>query len=216
MIRALILDFDGLILDTETPLLGAWNQVHQDAGLEFDLLAGQKIIGHSGVAYNPWQAFGPNADIAALETQFQSHKDKIIRFQPILPGVERLLEHARSLGVPTAVASNSFHDHVDSHLQRLGLKRYFKTTICRDDVSHPKPAPDVYHAACAALGVDPHHAVAFEDSPPGHEAAHAAGLRVVVIPNPSTVHYDFPHATIRLVSLAELSLPDLFAKLDSA
>lgn len=216
MIHALILDFDGLILDTETPLLHAWNHVHEVAGLKFDLRAGQKIIGHSGVAYNPWTAFGPDADLPSLEDQFQLHKDKIILSQPILPGVEPLLNHAKSLGIPIAVASNSFHNHVDSHLQRLGLDHYFKTTVCRDDVAHPKPAPDVYLTACASLGVDPAHTLAFEDSPPGHEAAHAAGLRVVVVPNPSTVHYDFPRATLRLASLTEFSPADLFANLTAA
>ncbi len=212
MIRALILDFDGLILDTETPLLQAWSQVHEDAGLKFDVQAGQHIIGHSGVAYDPWAAFGPHADLVDLERRFQQHKERICAHQPILPGVQTLLDYAQAQKLPVAVASNSAHDHVDGYLARLGLTPFIQTTVCRDDVTAPKPAPDVYLAACASLGVDPAAALAFEDSPPGHLAAHAAGIRVVVVPNPSTQHYTFPHATLRLTSLADLAPHALLGK----
>ena len=214
MIRALLLDFDGLILDTETPLLRAWSRVHADAGLVFDEKAGQQIIGHSGVFYDPWSAFGPDADRPALEAAFQRYKEAIIVKQPILSGVVSLLDHARDLELTLAVVSNSHHDHVDGHLARLGLNSYFQATFCRDDVAHPKPAPDVYQAACQNLAIEPSECIAFEDSVPGHLAAHAAGLRVVVVPNPSTRHYDFPHSSIRLDSLADYSPSQLLQRLD--
>jgi putative hydrolase of the HAD superfamily len=212
MIRALIFDFDGLILDTETPLVRAWSQVHADAGLEFDVRAGQQIIGHADIPFDPWSAFGPDADVAQLETAFQRHKEVIVREQPILPGVIDLLEFALSRGLQLAVASNSDHRHVDGHLARLKLDAYFKTTVCRDDVKNPKPAPDVYLAACTQLGVSPIESVALEDSAPGHAAAHAAGLRVVVVPNPSTRHNTFPFASLQLESLADLTPFALFQR----
>ncbi len=204
---ALIFDFDGLILDTETPLLDAWEQVHREHGLTYDRAKGHTIIGHSGVYYDPWEAFPAGADRAVLESQFETIKSAIIVGQPILPGVESLLEQAKASGIPMGVASNSPHEHVDKHLERLGLRTNFGAVVCREDVPNAKPAPDVYLQACRQLGAAPADAFAFEDSAPGHRAAHGAGLTVVVVPNPSTRHDDFPHASQVLTSLAEFVLP---------
>lgn len=200
---AFVLDFDGLILDTETPLLDGWEQVHTEHGLTYDRAKGHNIIGHSGIFYDPWEAFPTDADRADLEARFEVVKTDLILQQPILPGVEALLETARSKGIRLGVASNSTHPHVDGHLARLGLAKHFSATSCREDVPNAKPAPDVYLLACERLGVSPGEAVAFEDSVPGHLAAHQGGLQVVVVPNPSTRQYDFPHATHRLDSLAD-------------
>lgn len=204
---ALIFDFDGLILDTETPLLDAWDQVHRQHGLTYDRAKGHTIIGHSGVYYDPWEAFPDDADRAALESQFDAIKSAIIVQQPVLPGVKTLLDQARETGIPVGVASNSTHPHVDGHLERLGLRPNFGAVVCREDVPHAKPAPDVYVEVCRQLGVDPADAIAFEDSAPGHLAAHRAGLTVVVVPNPSTRHVDFPYARQVLASLADFVLP---------
>jgi putative hydrolase of the HAD superfamily len=81
--------------------------------------------------------------------------------------------------------------------------------VCREVVPRAKPAPDVYLAALARLGLEPHEAVAFEDSLPGHQAAAAAGLRVMVVPNPSTAGDHFTHATWRVGSMAEITLKKL-------
>lgn len=200
---ALIFDFDGLILDTETPLLDAWDQVHREHGLTYDRAKGHTIIGHSGVFYDPWEAFPDDVDRTPLESRFETVKHAIIVKQPILPGVEALLEQAQDAGIPMGVASNSTHPHVDGHLERLGLRPNFGAVVCREDVPHAKPAPDVYLAACRELGVDPADAIAFEDSVPGHLAAHRAGLIVFVVPNPCTRQDDFPHAAQVLPSMVE-------------
>lgn len=210
---ALVLDFDGLILDTETPLVDAWSAVHDDFGGRFDRARGEGIIGHVGIAFDPWEGLPPHLDRDHLHERFLAHKNEIILTQPILPGITALLEHARAAAIPLAVASNSPHVHVDTHLQRLGLWDTFSTVVCREDVTHGKPAPDLYLEACRRLKVDPATAIAFEDSVPGHQAAHAAGLRVVVIPNPCTTDHVFPHATRQLTTLADLPPADLLASL---
>ncbi|WP_221030603.1 HAD family hydrolase [Actomonas aquatica] len=201
---ALVLDFDGLILDTETALIDAWSAVHQEQGCAFDRARGAGIIGHVGIVFDPWEGIPPAVDRDHLQDRFVILKDRIISDQPILPGVVALLDHAHAEGIPLAVASNSPHDHVDRHLQRLGLFERFATVVCREDVPHGKPAPDVYLEACRRLTADPAAAIAFEDSVPGHHAAHAAGLRVVVIPNPCTVDHTFTHAARRLDTLADV------------
>lgn len=212
MIRALIFDFDGLILDTETPIIEAWAQLHDQAGLPCDRGEALDLIGEVDHDYDPWKAFGGDISREALEQQHRELTRAITRQQPLLPGVRERLDEARSLGLRLAVASNSSHRHVDGHLQRLGLFEYFVTTRCRDDVARGKPEPDVYQAVIAALGIAAAEAIAFEDSKAGTIAAKRAGLRCVAVPNPCTHHHDFTQADLRLASLAELELKNLVAR----
>jgi HAD superfamily hydrolase (TIGR01509 family) len=209
MIRALVFDFDGLIVDTETPIVEAWVEVHERAGIAYSRDHALSIVGHADVAYDPWIAFGPAADRPALEKLHRDLRRARLYAQPILPGVLDLITSARTRGIRLGIASNSPHSWVDRHLQRMGLFEYFDIVRCRDDVARGKPEPEVYLSALAALGAAPHDSIAFEDSPPGSEAAKRAGLFVVVAPNPSTHHHAFPHASLRVNSLAEVTLDAL-------
>lgn len=209
MIRALVFDFDGLILDTETPLVEAWARVHLEAGVPFQRHQALSLVGHVDVAFDPWSAFPVEVNRDQLEQAYRRHKQTLLASERVLPGVEALLTAAAQRGLRLGVASNSDHAHVDAHLRRLGLLHRFHAVVCRDDVAAGKPAPDVYLGVLSRLGVAPHEAVAFEDSVPGHEAAHAAGIRVVVVPNPSTAQFEFPRAWRRLPSLAGLALDSL-------
>lgn len=212
MIRALVFDFDGLILDTETPIIDAWVQVHVQAGLVCQRQEALDLIGEVDHEFDLWKAFGAEISRETLEQEHRKLTRAITSQQPLLPGVRESLDEARSLGLRLAVASNSSHRHVDGHLQRLGLFEYFSLTRCRDDVTRGKPEPDVYHAVIAALGVDSAEAIAFEDSKAGTVAAKRAGLRCVAVPNHCTRHHDFSHADLRLASLAEIELKNLVAR----
>ncbi len=209
MIRALIFDFDGLIVDTETPIVDAWVQVHERAGVTYSRDHALNIVGHADVDYDPWVAFGPEADRLALEEEHSRLRRELLNAQPILPGVLDLLAAARARGLPLGIASNSPHSWVDHHLRRIGLYECFDVIRCRDDVARGKPEPEIYLSAAAALGVRPCDAVAFEDSLPGSEAARRAGLFCVVAPNPSTRHHQFPHASLLVESLADVTLDSL-------
>ena len=107
------------------------------------------------VAFDPWAAFGPDADRAALETEHRRLSRELTALQPILPGVLAGLQEARTRGLKLAVASNSSHEHVDRHLTRLGLRALFDLACCREDVAAGKPAPDLYHLVIRRLGDDP-------------------------------------------------------------
>src|SRR3954462_10322024 len=96
MIRALIFDFDGLILDTETPLIDAYAEVHAQHGVPFDRSIFIRNVGHADYAFDPWHGFSPHADRAALELQRRTLKDELMLKQPILPGVAALLDDARA------------------------------------------------------------------------------------------------------------------------
>ena len=212
MIRALIFDFDGLILDTETPLIDAYGDVHAAHGKPFDRREFSHLVGHVDFTFNPWRAFGPGVDEAALEAQRQQRNRARTLAQPVLPGVAALLDAARAAGLRLAVASNSRHDHVEGHLKRLGLHAPFEFFACRGDAPSPKPEPDLYKLVLAHFGLRGHEAIAFEDSSAGALAAKRAGMWVVAVPGASTVHHDFAHADVRLASLADQSLDSLFAR----
>jgi HAD superfamily hydrolase (TIGR01509 family) len=165
-----------------------------------------------GIDFDPWVAFGPQADRQALEQEYRSNARTLTWSQPPLPGVEALLADARRRGLALGVASNSTHAHVEGHLARIGLLAAFDAIRCIDDVPAGKPAPDVYLSVLAALDAEPRRTIAFEDSVPGHVAAKRAGLHCVVVPNPSTAHCDFPHADWKVRSLAETSIDALAAR----
>jgi putative hydrolase of the HAD superfamily len=205
-LRGLIFDFDGVIVDTETATLDAWRQVHAEDGFFADPRVLHAFVGHVDIAGDIWTSYPETYDRSSLSARFLDYTRRLCREAPVLPGVLQLLDAARDAGLRLAVASNSSHRHVDGHLSARGLLERFQTVVCREDVPHGKPAPDLYLAALERLGLDAPEAVAFEDSLPGHEAAAAAGLRVVVVPNPSTAGDHFPRATLRLDSLAETNL----------
>jgi len=209
LIRALVFDFDGLILDTETPLIDAYAAVHEQHGVAFDRSLFIRSVGHADYSFDPWHGFSPHADRAELELQRRAAKDDFILQQPVLPGVIALLEAARRENLKVGLASNSSHAWCDAHLARLGLLGHFHHVGCREDVPSPKPEPDLYRLAVNQLGVRPHEAVAFEDSHTGTLAARRAGLKVVGVPNPSTAHHDFGHADLKVGSLADVSLQSL-------
>ncbi len=208
-LRGLIFDFDGLMVDTETATLEAWRQVHAEDGFFGDPRVLHACVGHVDVAADLWTAYPESYDRGSLSSRFLEGTRRRCREAPVLPGVRELLETARDSGLRLAVASNSSHRHVDGHLAARGLLEFFQAVLCREDVPRGKPAPDLYLAALGRLGLEPAEAVAFEDSMPGHAAAAAAGLRVVVVPNSTTVSDPFPHASLRLPSLAGLRLGSL-------
>jgi HAD superfamily hydrolase (TIGR01509 family) len=216
MIRALIFDFDGLVLDTETPLIDAWAALHERAGLAYSRADAHRLVGHVEVDFDPWTAFGPAADRTALAEEHRRLARELMVRQPILPGVLACLQEARARGLKLGVASNSSHRHVDGHLTRLGLRALFDLTCCRDDNLAVKPAPDLYLEVTRQLGVTPGEAIAFEDSTAGTLAARRAGLWVVAVPNPSTHEHDFSAAHLVVPSLAEVSLTPLLDRFGSA
>lgn len=208
-LRGLIFDFDGLIVDTETATFDAWQGVHREDGLKGDPAILHQVVGHVGLEADLWVAYPPGRDRMQLETRFALATRAACLVAPVLPGVVELLEEAAAAGLRLAVASNSSHRHVEGHLAARGLLGRFAAVVCREDVPRAKPAPDVYLAALGRLGLKADEAVAFEDSLPGHAAAAAAGLRVMVVPNPSTAGDHFVHATWRSGSMGEVTLARL-------
>ena len=218
MIKALIFDFDGLILDTETPEFEVWRDVYREFGQVLSIETWGQIVG--GMAATnfrplPYLQTLTGRDLTPLNLSARVSTESRARIvaQPPLPGVLDTLRAAQRLGLRLAVASSSSHRWVDEHLARLGLTHFFETVKCSDDVARTKPEPDLYLSALEALGVSPLEAIAFEDSPNGVKAARRAGLFVVAIPNPATAQLTFDGESLRLASMADLPLEVLLADL---
>lgn len=212
MIRALIFDFDGLILDTETPLIDAYEIVHAENGVPFDRALFIRSVGHADYAFDPWHGFSPHADRAGLEVTRRAHKERLLLQNQILPGVVALLDAARARALRIGLASNSQHAWVEPHLERLGLRDRFEFLACREDAPSPKPEPDLYKLVLNHFGLRGHEAIAFEDSHTGTLAAKRANLRAVAAPGPSTAHHDFSLADLVVASLADVDLDDLLTR----
>jgi HAD superfamily hydrolase (TIGR01509 family) len=216
-ISAVVFDFDGLVLDTETPIYTAWAEAftaHGSIPLSLDEWALE--VGSTRVldlvAMLHERATRP-VDVDEMHRIRHARNDALIDAQVILPGVVEWLDEAERLGLGIAIASSSEFDWVQSHLDRLGLLHRFAHISCRDNMVPPKPAPDVYLRACRALDVDASHALAVEDSPNGIAAAKAAGLTCVAVPNQITAPLDFGQADLVLTSLADCALSDAIARL---
>lgn len=212
---ALVFDFDGLLLDTETSAFTTAAEVFAAHRVTLDRAWWLSII---GTAEHPhWsevlegQLGGPLPDRdAVLAARIERHR-ALIAAEAVRPGIVELLDEAAAAGIPCAVASSSPRYWVEGHLDRLGLRRRFAAVRSRDDVAagRTKPAPDLFTAACSALGVDPPTAVALEDSAPGVAAALAAGMRVVGVPAGLTADADLSAADLVVPSLAGVGLDRL-------
>lgn len=211
-IRALIFDFDGLMLDTESALIAAYADVHAAHGVAFDHALFLRSVGHADYAFDPWHAFEKRADRAALETERRTRNRERDLHLPILPGVVALLDAARAKSLRIGLASNSPHAHCERHLTRIKLLDRFEFLACREDVPLPKPAPDLYKLVLNRFGLRGHEAIAFEDSHTGSLAAKRANLWTVTAPNISTAHHDFAHADLQVASLADVTLDGLITR----
>ena len=218
MLQSLIFDFDGLILDTETPEFRVWQSIYRAHGQELPIQQWGQIIGGYGIsnfdaAQHLCDITHDSLDANSLRIQHHDQSVELIKQQPILPGVLDLLDEAERLDLKLAVASSSPHKWVDSHLSRLGLARRFDKVICADDVppGRTKPNPDLFLLALDQLEVPKEAAVVFEDSPNGVRAAKSAGIFAVAVPNPITSMLTFEGESLRLNSLADLKFPELLA-----
>ncbi len=219
MLKALIFDFDGLILDTETPEVLVWQSIYREHGFELPVDEWEKTIGGYGISnFDPANHLSllsqGRLDSASMRIRYRRESDLLIHASDIMPGVVRIIEEAREQGIAVAIGSSSPHSWVDTHAKRLGIFHYFKHIICQDDVApgRTKPNPDIYLKALEVLKVQNTEAVVFEDSLNGVDAARRAKIFVVAVPNPLTAKMGVS-GDMTVSSIANLTLQDLQAKI---
>jgi HAD superfamily hydrolase (TIGR01509 family) len=217
MIRAVVFDFDGLILDTEVPEFQTWLEIYQAHGCELALEVWATGLGTSADAFDPCTyleaQLGRLIDREMIQQQRRRRYHELLGAKSVLPGVREYIAEAKRLGLYLGVASSSSREWVMGHLTDLGLCPYFDCIKCRDDVPRVKPDPALYQAVVETFALQPYQAIALEDSPNGVAAAKRAGLFCVAVPNPLTRQLSLAHADLLLNSLADLPLEQLLAAL---
>jgi beta-phosphoglucomutase-like phosphatase (HAD superfamily) len=220
-IRGLLFDFDGLLVDTETPSRLVWEELYSEHGHELPRDQWATLVGTIGAPFDPLghleELVGRSLDRDALHARRRTREFELTDLEELRPGVERYFADAERLGLHTAVVSSSDDDWIERHLGRLGhLEGLDALVAANGDTDRAKPRPDLYLDALARLELEPVEAIAFEDSPNGVTAAKAAGLICVAVPNPITATLALDHADLVLDSLADLTLPELIGRFDSA
>ena len=190
MIDTLIFDFDGVIIDTETPDFGTWQKVFQDYSVELQRTWWTGFIGGSSRRMDVCglleELTGREFDRDSLMRARRRRYLAAIESNPLLPGVVEFIHEAYRLGLKLAVASSSSHAWVDGHLESRGLSQHFDSVICSDDVLSVKPDSELYLLTASTLRTTPGNTLVIEDSANGVAAAKDAGAFCVAVPNPMT------------------------------
>jgi HAD superfamily hydrolase (TIGR01509 family) len=183
---AVVFDMDGLLLDSERPLLDSWVRAARELGCPFEPELLARVLGRpgkDGVAMFraslpqdfPYERVGTRARELLADARAAGYHVK--------EGARELLTRLREAGVPCAVASSTRRAQVERQLEQVGLLAYFAALATGDEVSHGKPAPDIFLLAAERLGVPPATCLVFEDSEHGARGALAAAMQVVIVPD---------------------------------
>ncbi|QPC45919.1 HAD family hydrolase [Mangrovibacillus cuniculi] len=218
MIKAIIFDFDGLIIDTETIWYEAFKQVvEQKHKKELTIERFSTCIGTGNNVLEAAirELVGESLEFDKMEeASFALYKELLLH--PVLrDGVLDYLQEAKANGIRIALASSSSRSWIEGYLQQLGILEYFEVINTKNDVKNVKPDPELYLKTLKDCNLSAKEAVVFEDSLNGLRAAKAAGITCVVVPNPVTVHMPFEQHDFKLNSMKDMSLLELLKQLEA-
>ena len=183
-VEGALFDMDGLLLDTEAVYIEALQAAARSLGREMPLSLCHSTVGVPGSERTAMieQHYGEGFSMADFRTHFSVHVRGLLDAGvPLKPGALELLDFLAGRGLPLAVATSARRVTAETNLAKAGLLGRFKALATRDDVERTKPAPDLYLEAARRLGVAPRQCVAVEDSSIGILAAHAAGMRALMV-----------------------------------
>ncbi|TDO69156.1 HAD superfamily hydrolase (TIGR01509 family) [Kribbella sp. VKM Ac-2571] len=211
-VQAIVFDFDGLLMDTETTMVESWRAEWAHHGLELELDGFWP--GHGGDITEDRYAIlaaavGTDFDRTASHARRVAHRERMHAELDFRPGIRAWIAAARELGLRVAIASSSPRKWVVGHLERVGAVDLFDHIVTGDEVQTHKPDPAIYELALQRLGVPGSSAIAVEDTPHGVAAAQAADMYAVAVPNPFVTADAVAEADLVLGSADELLLTDL-------
>ncbi len=210
--QAVILDLDGLLIDSEPLHQRAFESLLARHGVDHKFTVeeyGRYFVGIPVKENAEWLV--AHFDLKGTQEDLIAEREAIYEEMlsdpsnlRVMPGLFGLLDDLRARGLPLGIASGSPRNQVDTILRGLQIAARFRTVVAGDDVPHTKPAPDVYILATKELGVAPARCIAIEDSVTGITAAKAAGLYAIAVPNRYTAHQDLARADARVEGLEQV------------
>ena len=213
MLKGIIFDFDGLILDTETPIYQAWQEVYDEYQCELPLDKLISNIGSTEIIFDPMEYLLKKTrmelDISEINQKVDIRLSSILINQPIMPGVLDLINRAYTSGLLLAIASSSPLNWVSSHLINLDIEKYFNCFATKEEVQTTKPSPELYLLALKKLKLNADEVIAIEDSVPGIVAAKSAKIFSIAIPANLTKGLDFSLADLIVDSAGDIDLKSL-------
>lgn len=215
VIRALLFDFDGVVIDTEVPTYTSWRDIFREHGADLSIEEWLPAVGTGSSVSGAFDAIahlerltGQTLDREAVIARRRARKIALCEASLILPGVTEYLSGAARRGLATAIVTRNTNEWVERHCQRVGLDHCWSAVICANaDPMQDKAA--LYSRTLELLGVDADEAVALEDSASGVHAAKRAGLWCVAVPNEITRAAAFDGADLIVNSLADMPLESL-------
>lgn len=217
MIRLLVFDFDGTLLDTETPDYESLASIYREYGCELPLEFWALSLGTNPSPVNLFEnlelQIGHPLDREKLNAERKRRFYELVDKEEPRPGIIPLLRDAQSKGIHIGLASSAGRDWVVKHLQRSGLANYFTCIRTFEDVKQAKPSPELYLSVLEFFAFAGNEALAIEDSPNGITAAKRAGLYCAAVPNGITSKLALNGADIHLDSLDGITIDDLIDRL---
>ena len=188
MIKAVIFDMDGVLIDTEKHYNAAWCEAAHMAGFaDFERAHALMLRSCDAGAASEMMKdiFGAGFDYYAIrEVRRRLVAERLEKYGlEKKPGIDEILAFLHEKGIKTAVATATPIALTLQHLEKIGVRGQFDKIVSAKQVAHGKPAPDVYLHACAQIGEEPSDCIAVEDSPNGIKAAYAAGCKPVMVPD---------------------------------
>ena len=187
MIKAVLFDMDGTLVDTEKYYRRFWPIAMAEFGyhLTDEQVLSMRSLGRPFAPARLKEWFGEDLDYYAIRARRTEMMEECLEKEGIQlkPGAVKILEELRRRGIPAAVATASPLERTEKYLNLTGIRPYFSKLISATQVKEGKPSPDIYLYACEQLGLDPKDCMAVEDAPNGILAAYRAGLKVVMVPD---------------------------------
>jgi DNA helicase-2/ATP-dependent DNA helicase PcrA len=187
MIKAVLFDMDGTLIDTEKYYRIFWPKAMAEFGYQMtdEQVLSMRSLGRPFAPARLKEWFGEDLDYYAIRARRTEIMEECLDKEGVQlkPGAVEILEELRRRGIPAAVATATPPERTEKYLNLTGIRPYFSQIISATQVKEGKPSPDIYLYACEQLGLDPSECMAVEDAPNGILAAYRAGLRVVMVPD---------------------------------